>query len=71
MRLVIRNALALFLILFVAKVALQAQPSGEPSVAKVPKSLMLSSLAAGETIPAGHFETSGVVKSLNRAALTR
>jgi hypothetical protein len=71
MRLVIKNALALFLILFVAKVALQAQPSDEPSVAKVPKSLMLSSLSAGQVLPEGHFETSGVVKSLNRAALAR
>ncbi|RZA06502.1 MAG: hypothetical protein EOP11_10235 [Proteobacteria bacterium] len=71
MRLVIKNTLALLLILFVAKVALQAQPEGDTSVARVPKSLMLSSLSEGQTIPSGHFHTDGVVKSLNRAALTR
>ncbi len=71
MRLVIRNAVALLLILFVAKIALQAGPVAETTHAKVPKSLLLSSLSQGEAIPNGHFQTAGVVKKLDRAALQK
>ena len=55
MRLVIRNAVALLLLFFCAKVVIEAQPSDGPAVrGSTPKALLLSGLSAADRAQAHH-----------------
>jgi hypothetical protein len=71
MRLVIRNIVALLLLSFVAKIAIQAGPDERVDTKKIPKSLLLGTIAKNEMLPSGHINTGHLVKTLNKAALQK
>jgi hypothetical protein len=62
MRTFLRHAIALFLLAFVCKIAVQAQESNDNS--GVPKSLLLGSLAPQQPIPNGKIDARRIIAAI-------
>ena len=64
MRTILRHAIALFLVAFFCKLALEAQESDGRS--DVPKSLLLDSLKPHQAIPAGRFDSRRIFAAIRK-----
>jgi hypothetical protein len=62
MRLIIRHAIAILLVLFVCRVAVQAH--AKESHVNLPKAILLSRLAASSPIPSRDFDQRPILKAI-------